>query len=323
MTSGDLLADRRLEMARALRERGDGAAALELLEQALERAPEWAAGHFLLGEWRDGAGDRDGAVSAYGRALALDPEDRAGAILRLALIGAAAMPDAPPPAYVAGVFDDHAEDFDSALVERLGYTVPQALEALVREGSDGALRFARVLDLGCGTGLAGERFREAAAWLEGVDLSEGMVAVARRKKLYDALAVGEAHAFLAGFPASYDLIVAADVLVYLGDLADLFSAVARALSPGGRFAFSVERGEGEGFVLNRGHRYAHGEAYIARRLAEAELVPLELRRATCRMEAGVPVEGLLVVAGRRDGSDAPGVLGAHRAPARKSIRQDA
>ncbi len=285
-------------MARALRERGDEAAAIELLEQALELAPDWAAGHFLLGEWRDGAGDRDGAVAAYSRALVLDPEDRAGAILRLALIGAAAMPDAPPPAYVAGVFDDHAEDFDSALVERLAYTVPQALTDLVTEFARDDVRFARVLDLGCGTGLAGERFRDAAAWLEGVDLSEGMVAVARRKGFYDALAVDEAHAFLDGVTATYDLIVAADVLVYLGDLAALFQAARCALQPGGRFVFSVERGQGDGFVLNRGHRYAHGEGYIAAGLAAAGLTLVEMRRAVCRMEAGRPVEGLLVLAER-------------------------
>jgi predicted TPR repeat methyltransferase len=313
MTSGDLLADRRLEMARALMERGDVSAAIELLEQALERACEWAAGHFLLGEWRDGAGDRDGAVEAYSRALALDPQDRAGAILRLALIGAAAMPDAPPPAYVAGVFDDHAEDFDSALVERLGYTVPRALADLVAELAYDDGRFARVLDLGCGTGLAGERFRDRAAWLEGVDLSEGMVAVARRKGFYDALAVDEAHAFLAGVTACYDLIVAADVLVYLGDLAGLFQAARRALLPGGRFAFSVEQGQGDGFVLNRGHRYAHGENYVAAGLAAAGLTLVEMRHAVCRMEGGQPVEGLLVLAerSRADGAadiSSPGLL---------------
>ena len=99
------------------------------------------------------------------------------------------MPDAPPPAYVAGVFDDRAEDFDSALVERLEYRVPQMLAELVYEAAAADTRFARVLDLGCGTGLAGERFRKSAAWLEGVDLSEGMVGVARRKGFYDALAV--------------------------------------------------------------------------------------------------------------------------------------
>jgi len=300
MTSGDLLADRRMEMARALHERGDPEAALDVLTQALELAPAWVAGRFLLGEWQEKAGARDAAVDAYRSCLAQDPADRMGAVLRLALLGAMAEPPLPPPAYVAGVFDDYAETFESALVERLGYRVPEELHRLVTTRPGGGTSFARVLDLGCGTGLAGERFRGAAAWLEGVDLSEGMVAVARRKALYDLLEVGEAVGFAARHRSHYDLVLAADVLVYLGDLVPLVGAVARALVPGGCFAFSVEATAGDGFRLTAGHRYAHSEAYLRSVIEEAGLAVLELRPSRCRLEAGRPVDGLMVLAARSE-----------------------
>jgi len=311
MTSGNLLADRRMAFARDLHARGDTADALEILEQALELAPGWVEGRFLRGEWLDAAGRRDDAVAAYKRCLELDPADRMGAVLRLALLGAVATPPVLPPAYVAGVFDEYAERFESALLERLDYTVPAELHALVRSLAGDGATYGRVLDLGCGTGLAGERFRTGCSWLEGVDLSERMVAQARRKSVYDLLEVGDARGFLATTPRSYDLILAADVLVYLGELAPLAAAVARVLAPSGRFALSVEATAGDGFRLTAGHRYAHSEAYLRRIVGEAGLAVEVVAETTCRLEAGSPLPAFLLVArrppadgARRDGDAA-------------------
>ncbi|MEZ5670511.1 MAG: methyltransferase domain-containing protein [Alphaproteobacteria bacterium] len=307
MTSGNLLADRRLDFARDLAARGDVDAAVDLARQALELAPDWVGAWFLLGEWCDRAGRRDEAVAAYGRCLALDPADRAGAVVRLALLGAVAAPPVLPPAYVAGVFDDCAEAFDRTLVERLEYAVPGELHDLVAAVAGAGAAYARVLDLGCGTGLAGERFRLAAAWLEGVDLSEGMLAVARRKSLYDTLVAGDLLAFLGATAARYDLILAADVLIYLGDLAAAARAVAAALVPGGRFAFSVESMAGDGFCLTAGHRFAYGEGYLRRVLEAAGLAVEAIRPTTCRLEGGRPVAGLLAVS-RRPAAPADGLV---------------
>jgi len=298
MTSGNLLADRRLEMARALHERGDAAAAVELLEQAMELAPEWVDGLFLLAGWLEAQERREEAVAVYARCMALDPSDRVGAVVRLALLGVLAATPELPEAYVAGVFDDYADRFEAALVERLGYRVPGALHDLVaRLGGSGTLH-ARVLDLGCGTGLAGERFRACSSWLEGVDLSAGMVAIARRKSIYDLLEVGEAVTFAALKKRHYDLVVAADVLVYMGDLEAVMAAVSHALVPGGRFAFSVEAVEGAGFRLTAGHRYAHSQPYLRRMVEEAGLALEAVVETTCRLEAGQPLPAFLVVARR-------------------------
>lgn len=296
MSSGNLLADRRMEFARDMHARGDLDAAIDLLGQALELAPDWVEGAFLYGEWQDQAGRRDGAVAAYTRCLTLDPDDRMGAVLRLSLLGAVARPPVLPAAYVAGVFDEYAAAFDTALVERLDYAVPGALASLVLDRAGEAPHFARVLDLGCGTGLAGERFRAVCSWLEGVDLSPGMIGQARRKGFYDSLAAEDVVVHLERSRDRYDLILAADVLVYLGDLDPLFTAAAGALGPGGRFAFSVEKhGGADGFGLTPGHRFAHSEAYLRECAHRAGMTVETVTPTICRQEAGRPVHGLLVV----------------------------
>lgn len=304
MSSRNLLADRRMEFARCLHARGDTAAAIELLEQALDLAPDWAGGHFLLGEWLADAGRRAEAIAAYRRCLKLDSSDRLGAVLRLALIGAIAVPPAMPPAYVAGVFDGYADHFDSALIERLHYTVPADLRELVDQVTCTGQGFGRLLDLGCGTGLAGERFRAVCAWLEGVDLSEGMTAQARRKAIYDELAICDAVPFLAANEGRYDLIVAADVLVYFGDLTPVITGAMQALAPDGRLALSVEAADSGGYRLTAGQRYAHSEAYLRQELGRTGFLVEAIRETVCRTEAGQPLKAYLAVA-RKPATVAP------------------
>ena len=296
MTSGSLLADRRLEYARAFHDAGEADAAISLLEQAVGLAPDWPEGHFLLGEWCASAGRRDDAVAAYARCLALDPADRLGAIIRLALLGAAPPPATLPPAYVAAVFDEYAPRFDTTLLQALDYRVPALLGAALTSSLDSDNRIGAVLDLGCGTGLAGERFRQHATWLEGVDLSHAMVREAERRGVYDMLHVEDILGFLGRAMRRYDLVLAADVLGYVGEAAPLFAAVAKVLAPGGRFAFSAEQGDGDGFVLTAGHRFAHGEAYLNVQAEAAGLSVESIEPIVCRFEAGAPVAGLLMVA---------------------------
>lgn len=120
----------------------------------------------------------------------------------------------------------------------------------------------RILDLGCGTGLSGEAFSYRASWLEGVDMSAGMLAQAEIKKIYHYLAHDEALAFLAKSNNQYDIIIAADVLVYMGDLAGLFQAVHNRLAPGGIFAFSTQILDKGSYQLGHDHRYSHNADYI-------------------------------------------------------------
>ena len=305
-SSGDLIADRRADYARMFAESGEFAEAAELMEQALEQVPSWAAGWFRLAEYAEKSGRKEAATAALEKVVALDPTDIFGASLKLAVLGATEAPSAPPTPYVERLFDDYADRFDVALVDRLGYTVPQTLAALVLRHAGEAARFGLVSDIGCGTGLFGVEFRAHADRLEGFDLSAGMLAKAAEKAVYDHLAQADlslpaeaSGLFTDGPEARADLVSAADVLMYLGDLAEVFPSVARLVKPGGLFAFSVEDGgEGDTPTLRPSLRYAHPEAFIRRRMAENGFAPLALEKSVIRQDAGQPVHGLIVLAQR-------------------------
>lgn len=294
LSSGDVIADRRFEWARDLAGKGDLAAAADLLTQALELAPAYASAWFTLGELREKLADRDGAVAAFQQAAVTDLQDRHGAKLHLIRLGAAPAA-AMPEGYVRTLFDGYALGFDEALTQRLGYRAPELLLRAV-QASSAPMKFAAALDLGCGTGLGGAAFRPFCDVLTGVDLSPAMLAQARAKNIYDRLEEGDVVAFLRAETARYDLVLAADVYMYLNDLAPVLKAVASVLAPGGTATFSVETYDGDGVILRDTLRYAHGAAHARAALAAAGLTLVSLDSASTRTEKGMPVPGLIVVA---------------------------
>jgi predicted TPR repeat methyltransferase len=302
-SSGDLLADRRYEFAMDLAARGDRRAAIDLLAQAVEIAPRFAAAWCALGGLREQLGDQRGAILAYREAQAVDPDDCRGAGLHLIRLGAQHA-GAMPVGYVRSLFDQYASRFDAALAS-LGYRGPELLLTAISkhcEARSGRLRFGSVLDLGCGTGLAGAAIRPMCDRLVGVDLAPGMVALAQRKGLYDRLEVGDIETFLAAERAAaahFHLILAADVLPYMCNLAPVTAAAAALLDPGGLLALTVETHAGEGSVLGDKLRYAHSEAHVREAIAAAGLAIQALERTATRKEANVPVPSLVVIA-RRD-----------------------
>jgi predicted TPR repeat methyltransferase len=299
LASGDLIAERRFAYAKAAADEGDLSAAADLFEQTLERAPRWAAAWFALGEAREKLGDLNGAAQAFRATLAADPGDAQGAIARLALIGQGDAPPALPQAYVARLFDDYAPHFNAHLTQNLGYRAPALIADALSVTAPGR-RFASGLDLGCGAGLMGEALRGHIDHLTGVDLSPGMIAKARERGVYNRLIVGDAVARLTcERPGVLDLIVAADSLVYIGDLAPLFAVAATALAADRLFAFSVESCEGVRFKLKPTMRFAHARPYLETTAAEAGLRPLVVQTASTRREAGADVPGLICVFERK------------------------
>jgi predicted TPR repeat methyltransferase len=303
LSSGDLIADRRFAWAQDCEAKGDLQAAADLLLQALELTPGYASAWFALGEIREKLGDRAGAIAAFGKAREADADDRHGAVLNLIRLGEGALADMPP-AYVRTLFDHYAPTFDKALTEGLEYRAPALLLSAVETacGEAGApAHFGAMLDLGCGTGLAGAVFRPRVERLVGVDLSPRMIDQARGKNLYDRLDVGDVVQFLAAEHAAamaYDLIVAADVFVYLSELTPVALAAARVLASGGLFAFTVETHPGSGVALGAALRYAHSDDHVRAAIDHAGLNLLGLDTAATRTEKGVPVPGLVVVAAR-------------------------
>ncbi|MBB3934392.1 class I SAM-dependent DNA methyltransferase [Aureimonas phyllosphaerae] len=297
--SGDDLADRRAEYAEAYAKAGDTAAAADLMAQAVERAPNWLLGRVRWGEFLAEAGETEAASAVFRQALARDEADPYGISLKLARLGAEPVPDAPSPSFVAGLFDQYADGFEDALVRRLEYRVPDLLSDLIDRAAPGA-RFAAALDLGCGTGLMGERLKPLCDRLDGIDLSAGMLEKARRKRLYDTLLEGDILAAPRLGDSGYDLVTAADVLTYLGDLRPVFAHTASLQDAGGWLAFSTERAEDDaGFVLRPSLRYAHSVDYLEAALQDAGYAVVNRSAETLRRDRGEAIAGTLVVARKR------------------------
>jgi predicted TPR repeat methyltransferase len=303
VSSGDLVADRRYRWALEHAARGDFAAAVEVLAQTVELAPAFATAWFALGAMRERLGDRDGAVAAFTQARDADPEDYHGARLQLARLGAAEVLPEMTAVYVRRLFDQHAPEFDRSLVERLGYRGPALLLDAVGRAcamSGRPMRFDAMLDLGCGTGLAGAAFRPYVQHMIGVDLSAQMIAQAGAKAIYDRLEVAELNTFLRAeiaAAAGFDLVVAADVFVYMADLPGACGRISQVLAPNGLFAFTMETHAGAGMVLCETLRYAHARAHVQTTLAASGLAPVVEDGSPIRSEKGAPVSSLTIAAG--------------------------
>jgi predicted TPR repeat methyltransferase len=310
VSSGDLVADRRYKWALDCAAKGDFAGAADILAQTVELAPGFATAWFALGAIRDRLGDQAGAALAFERTRELDPEDYHGARLQLARLGTSEATPAMTHAYVRRLFDQYAARYDTSLTENLAYRGPAVLREAVERVTSAArrpLRFESVLDLGCGTGLAGAAFRPACGRLIGVDLSEAMVAKAAAKKLYDRLETADLVDFLqqeTRGETRYNLVIAADVFVYVNELSPIFAAVARLSAAGGLFAFTTESHAGGGVKLLPTLRYAYAEAHLRALLGAAGFSVPHLAETSVRSEKGRPVESLVVVAQKSGESQA-------------------
>jgi predicted TPR repeat methyltransferase len=250
----------------ALRGLRDFASAAVWFAKAIERDPTLPDVYLNLGFVLAELGRRDEAIAALRSALERAPQSASARHMLASLDGS--NPDAPPIDYVRSLFDEYAPRFERELTVDLGYRVPEILRSHIDAVSDARPRtFARALDLGCGTGLSGAAVKDRVAEIVGVDVAKTMIAVARAKKIYTALFAMEIGAYLASNDAQrkpFDLVIAADVFIYVGKLEGTFAAVAGRMAPKGLFAFSVEGHDGDSFVLRESGRYAHGVAYIER-----------------------------------------------------------
>jgi len=290
-TKGDLAAAYR-RLATACRRHGKFAHAVAAYRQALALDPDdvqtrrgLAACLASNGEIEEAAQILREAIARLGSSAALEYE--------LAALTGAQSPAAAPRSYVAAAFDSYAARYDGHVVDQLKYRVPQLLHDAVAAVARAGAR--DILDLGCGTGLCGAAFKPLARSLAGVDLSPRMIERARRRGIYDRLVVDELGAMLAGEREAFDLVLAADVLVYLGALGDLFGGVARALRPAGLFAFSVEAHNGDGFILRPSRRYAHALTYLEEVAAASGLAVVRVTTETLRLQRGANVRGHVAV----------------------------
>jgi predicted TPR repeat methyltransferase len=202
-------------------------------------------------------------------------------------------PDRSPREYIVEHFDRFADQFDSQLVGALGYDIPKKLCDVVKKALGNA-SLGDVLDAGCGTGLCGPELRPIARKLTGVDLSSRMLEQAEKRGGYDELVCDDLLSFLGRSPRRFDLIVAADLVIYFGELSSLLTSAAYAMRPGGLLAFSTESFLGDTFRLLPSGRFAHPPHYVER-AARPEFALVSCAPTTVRLEGTERVSGNLFI----------------------------
>jgi predicted TPR repeat methyltransferase len=280
--------------AAAHAELGHAQQALALFDRALALEGGKAALWTLRGTLLREMGRTEAAAESFRQALARGGDVELNRYY-LAGLAAGETPATAPRHYVENLFDGYASQFDSHLVKALNYQAPGLLTAPLAAAGR---RYAQALDLGCGTGLAGAALRALAARVTGVDLSGNMLAQAEARGTYDALVQRDALEFLAGSDASFDLVLAADVFIYVGALEGVFRELGRLVPARGTFCFTVEEA-GEDFVLRNSLRYAHSEAYLRRLAAANGFAVTKLERQQVREEQRQPIAGLFAWMERR------------------------
>ena len=272
--------------------------ALTSFQRAVAARPTYIKAYELQGNTLRALERYDEAATAYEKARDLGG-DTTQLNYVLAGLGRGTAPPASPAQYVADLFDQYAPHFNQHLTDVLKYDTPRLLIGLVEKHLPA--QQADTLDLGCGTGLCGPLLRPYSQQLIGVDLSQNMLDRARQLDVYDHLHCAELTAFLNARTDAYDLIVAADVFVYIGDLSAVFQAVHTALRHGGIFSFSVERHDGAGYTLQRSTRYAHSLTYLQQLAVDHRLTLKETISCVTRQDNGKDIDAYLIIMTRGAG----------------------
>lgn len=275
--------------ATALGELGHPAQALACVEHALRLDGGAGALWSLKGNLLKDLGRLDDARQAFETAIARGADNEMTRYCLAAMTGKD-VPAGPPAAYVQALFDGYAEGFEEHLVNTLNYRAPQLLAAGLQRMQR---RFRRGLDLGCGTGLGGAAARPLADALLGVDVSASMVVQAAARGIYDEVHQSDLVRYLETAQPGYDLVMAADVFIYVGALEAVFAGVARVIDQGGIFCFSVEAaGDATPLVLRTSLRYAHSPGYIQKLAQHHGFEILATEEHPIRDDQRTPIPGL-------------------------------
>ena len=305
--------------------------ALAAFEQFLGIQPDHSEAWFRHGQTLQSLDRHEQALSSYEKALAIDPSlalawSNRGSILKdlkrldeaaislekaiahggdaelngyfLAAVLGQKAPAIAPQQYVQGLFDDYAEAFDEHLVRVLNYRAHTVLTENLRGLSN--RRFRHALDLGCGTGLCGPLVKPCVEQLDGIDLSPKMIEQARTFAVYERLVQADIAEYLRTTDQSYDLVLAADVFIYIGDLEPVFSGVRRVMDSGGVFCFSAECPEGsEDFELKTSLRYGQSEHYIRDLAGQHGFGIIKILHRPIREDQQQPIAGLYAYLSRK------------------------
>jgi predicted TPR repeat methyltransferase len=288
----DLSAEELHDVAKRLRRAGKVRLAFQCQQTVVKLAPDDPDAWCYLGELAHIVGERDEARAAYEKYLSLEPDD---AEVKLILV---ALRDEPPPSrapdeFIQQLYERFSSFYEKNICDDLDTQAPDRIRELAQAAMGDRTSLA-LLDLGCGTGLAGVQLKPRAARMVGIDLSPEMVELARARSLYDQLEVAEITDWLRRSSDQFDLVAACDCLIYFGDLRQVLVPAAVLLNAGGAIVFTVERGDRYPFCLTDSGRYAHHPTHVREAAEEAGLEVVRLEEGYLRMEYGSEVTGLFV-----------------------------
>ena len=261
--------------------------ALETLQTWIKSNPDDALLFNMMGGCYLSLREFKMSIQSYEKALELKPDYAIPQHMINSLKGHTSK--SPPKEYVKNLFDDYAERFNDSLVQGLQYKLPFIIKDLIQNISSKS-KFAKTIDLGCGTGLSGNGLSEISEHLSGIDISENMISKADELDVYDNLYTGDIVEALNAVQENFDLFVALDVLIYVGDVESIFKTVHKYSNPESIFVFSTEIQEESGYSLLSSSRYSHSDSYIMNQ-ASGKFVLIKSKDTVIRKEGNNLIHG--------------------------------
>ena len=229
------------------------------LRKAITLKPDYAQAHYNLGIMLQELGKLDEAVVHLRQTIKLKPDHEEAKHLLSALTGKTT--NTAPRVYVEKLFNNYSMIFEHSLVNKLEYKTPNLITELIVDKNPN-IQLGSILDLGCGTGLMGDEIKKYCSNLEGIDLSKQMLAKASAKNIYNKLEHKDIVEYLSTEDLDFNYFISTDVFIYVGELSEIFKLIKSRNKSKGKFVFSTEHTDRDGFFLEKSGRYSHSKKYI-------------------------------------------------------------
>ena len=261
--------------------------------QAIAVKFDYAEAHYNLANILHKLGRLEEAGASFRTAISIEPNYDEAKHLLASLDGQTTA--SAPLVYVERLFDGYASKFEQSLVKKLGYEMPKIIADVILKNHSG-IKLGSILDLGCGTGLAGLELREHCTYLEGIDLSNRMLEKAKSKNIYDKLSHADILNFLLSENLNFNYFISADVFLYVGDLSEVFKLIKSRNKSAGKLVFSTEHvDDNKNFFLEKSGRYSHSKAYINSLCKQFNYTLSHFEIRNLRKEKGVFLNGGLYI----------------------------
>lgn len=269
--------------------------AISYFKKILDKQPDNVNAMINIGSIYLKLEQRDVAAQYFAQAQQLQPDNTMIHYMLDAIAGKTEFAQAPDD-YVKNLFDHYALQFEQHL-KHLSYQAPSLLRQQIVKLFTPQEKQWTILDLGCGTGLVGIEFQHYAKELIGVDISDKMINEAKHKNVYNQLIVSSIDDYFSTNKTKFDLVIAADVFCYFGNLSSVFKQIASHLNNDGIVAFTVEKNSDESthFKLQGSARFAHSKHYIEELALANQLKIQKLEEVSYRKQEQHDVKSFLVV----------------------------